>query len=469
MSLDGIPRAGAPGWSNWLGNQRCAPRQILAPRDLEELVAVVGHARRRGLRVRMVGSGHSWSALCPTPDLLVQTHRMDRLLDVRDTRVTVEAGMPMGTLLRHAEAHGLSVVGSPMIREITVGGVVATGSHGTGLAHGPLSDAVESMTLVTGDGEVRTLDAGDPRLNGGRLSLGALGALHAVTLRLEPAFRVRVQEAWVGLDAALEQLPALARQTDFLSVYWLPCTDEAWLYQGWKTDRPADWGLRARARERLTERTLRGLIAPGALAASARVPRLTAPFLRLAARANRRPHSEVRTSALALHPLRVFPKLWDSSYAVPLEHSAEAVRVYVRRIREAARAGCFPINIAVHARFVKGSPAWLSPTSGRDSCFIEAVAAPSTRGVDAFYRGVGAELMERFDGRPHWAKVLHHLPRVRASLGARLSAFATLQRELDPAGTFVNDLVGELLEREPFGVAQRPLRMAAVSTTSPMS
>lgn len=445
--IGGLAAWGRPTWQNWLGNLRCSPRDSVAPRSLSELAAVVRYAHEEGRTVRMVGTGHSWMPLVPTDDCLVSSTRLNRLVAATEDTLTVETGMTVKVLLRHAAAHGLSVTGASMLREVSVGGLVATGSHGTGLRFGALSDHVVRMTVVDGRGRIVELEEGDPRLAAARLGLGATGCMHSVTLRFPRRFNVAVTEEFVPLEPTLDRLEHLARSHDLLSVYAIPGIEQAWIYRGDSTEERTSWRLDRRLRERLRERALRGAYAGFGLSFMSAVPAVTPAALRIGYHLNRVPHREVRTSAQALHPLRVFPKLWDSCWAVPLARGAAAFRTIQQCIREEAAAGRYPVNIAVHARVVKGGRALLSPTLGRDSMFIEMVTSPDARGAQAFYAAIGRELMDRFDALPHWGKKFHHLPRVAARYGERLDAFEGVRRGLDPEGTFINRFVDSLVRR----------------------
>jgi len=454
--IGGLRRDGGATWRNWMGNLTCAPRDRVAPRTADELARVVREAAAGGRRVRMAGTGHSWMPLVPTDDVLVSTRRLDRLVDVRGDTITVEAGMELRALLRHAARAGLTVTGASMLREVSVGGLVATGSHGTGMRYGALCDHVEAAELIDGRGERVSLRRADARLRAARIGLGAAGCLHTLTFRFPRRFNVAIVEELPPLDQAQRAMIRMARSHDFLSFYWGPTSDRAWIYRGDRTSARPDWSLRARLAERLRERACRGAYGAVVLSAMGEHPRITPAALRTGLDLVCVPHREVRTSAHALHPLRVFPKLWDSAWAVPLEAAEAAFATIRRRIGERAARGEYPVNIVVHARFVKGGDALLSPTLGRDCAFIEMVTSVNAPGAQVFYSDIGGELMERFDALPHWGKKFHHLDRVRARYGERLRRFDAMRRQLDPGGTFVNDFVERLLPGEPVPVASTP-------------
>ena len=74
-------------WVNWAGQQRCTPAVVAAPRDVEELAAIVTDAADAGRTVRVAGSGHSFTDAVLTDGTLVDLSGLDKVLDV-----DVEAG-----------------------------------------------------------------------------------------------------------------------------------------------------------------------------------------------------------------------------------------------------------------------------------------------------------------------------------------------------------------------------------------
>jgi glycolate oxidase FAD binding subunit len=122
---------------------------------------------------------------------------LDRLVDfpARDLTVTVEAGISMATLAEQVAAEGLQLpVHVPAAEQATIGGVIATNWNGPARpGYGTIRDYVIGISAVDGKGL--------PFRGGGRVvknvagydfcklltgSLGTLGVITQVTLRLKP-------------------------------------------------------------------------------------------------------------------------------------------------------------------------------------------------------------------------------------------------------------------------------------------
>ncbi|HTL36959.1 MAG TPA: FAD-binding protein, partial [Kofleriaceae bacterium] len=58
------------------------------PRDEEDVVRVV----KRGMRVKVVGAGHSWSAIAAPDQIAMSLDRMSGIIREGDGTVTVRAG-----------------------------------------------------------------------------------------------------------------------------------------------------------------------------------------------------------------------------------------------------------------------------------------------------------------------------------------------------------------------------------------
>src|SRR5512134_1720471 len=133
-------------WRNHTGNQRCRPRDRLAPTSLRELVELVRRAEREGTTVRAVGAGHAWSDVALTDGYLVLPDRLGGLLELDDGTLRPNAGTtPLvrvlgGTRLRDLngalDRAGLALPQMGGYDAQTIAGVVSTSTHGSGLRWG---------------------------------------------------------------------------------------------------------------------------------------------------------------------------------------------------------------------------------------------------------------------------------------------------------------------------------------------
>ncbi|MDP2311116.1 MAG: D-arabinono-1,4-lactone oxidase [Pseudomonadota bacterium] len=424
-------------FETWGKTHAVVPAAWASPADEAEVAEVVRRAAAAGQVVRVVGGGHSWSDGVVTDGVIVRLDRLDQLLQIDEQRglATAQAGMRFRAFNEALAARGyaVSIVGS--IDQQSLAGLLATGTHGSSLVHGNLSSFIVAMRIVTATGEVLVLDEGDERLPAARVSLGALGVVTQVTMRVERAFQVTESNTPVSFEAGVQALTTLAGESEWAKLWWLPHTDAAMLIRAHRSDTPATYSPRQRA---FDERVVNARIFKGVLALGAVFPALIPALNRLVGAVYFTPRTVVGRSDLVLS-MAMPPVHRESEWAIPAEHAADAIR----RIRAAIEAQGLRVNFILEARFVKGDTNWMSPAYGRDTVQIGAYVGGSPD-REAFYAAVAA-IVATFGGRPHWGKEAAFDAALIRRVFPMAGAFATLVRQLDPAGVFRNPFVRRVI------------------------
>ncbi len=190
-------------------------RYVAAPASTAEAAALLRAAAGLGLTVVPRGSGSrlGWGASPASCDLIVDTRRMDRVLEhaAGDLVVTVQAGIRLDELAKVLAAAGQRLAVDPPASTEgargTVGGLIATGAAGPmRYRYGSPRDLLIGITVVRADGTVAK--------SGGKVvknvagydlgklfagSLGTLGLITEATFRLHP---LPEAAAWVTLECA---------------------------------------------------------------------------------------------------------------------------------------------------------------------------------------------------------------------------------------------------------------------------
>lgn len=138
---------------------RIVPQCVVAPRDSDDVVAVIKYAADEGLAVapRGAGSGVAGESLC-SGLVLDMTRYMRRIFHTADdgATVTCEPGVVLDDLNKHLAQYGRKIGPDPSsANRATVGGCVAnnaTGAHS--LQYGHMDEHVESIEAVLADGTV---------------------------------------------------------------------------------------------------------------------------------------------------------------------------------------------------------------------------------------------------------------------------------------------------------------------------
>lgn len=418
-------------WENWSGSVRFTPAERRAPASEAEIVDLVDECRRRGLGLRVVGAGHSFTPLVATAGVLVSLDRHAGLVDV--DRAARRATLWAGTRLRDLGAalfeRGLAQINLGDIDEQSIAGAISTGTHGTGATLGSISTQLVGLRLVTADGEVIACSMEREReiFRAAQVSLGALGIISAVTLQLMPSYRLRYTWEPRPLGETLERLEEYRAANRHFEFYWIPYTGATMVKLMNPTEAPA-------APDGLMPWLQAMVLENGALWVLSEICRLLPPISPAVAGLM---GGLISAGEDVNHSHRIFatPRLvrfQEMEYSLPAAAMAPALRKIDALIRERR----VPVHFPLECRFVRGDDIPLSPAYGRDSAYI---AVHMYRGMAyrPYFDAVEA-ILQRHGGRPHWGK--HHSMSA-GELRARYpewEAFQTIRRRLDPQGIFLN-------------------------------
>ncbi|TDD15141.1 D-arabinono-1,4-lactone oxidase [Nonomuraea diastatica] len=413
---------------NWARNQSGTPAEVRTPASVADVVRAVRDAADSGRRIRMVGTGHSFTGVALTDGIMLRPAALTGIRSCAGDRVTVLAGTPLRVLNELLDERGLALANMGDITEQTVAGAIQTGTHGTGRDSGGLADQVTELELVLADGSVTTVSPGDDLFDAARVGLGALGVLTAVTFRVEPAFLLRHRRRKLPLSEILGSLDALISANEHLDFFWLPHTDACLVKTGNRDAGPAR--PPGAVRWWLDNVFLENTVFGAACALGARVPRLIPRINEVSAAVLG--DSESVDASYRIFTARRDVRFLEMEYAVPRERLAQALR----ETRDLVERMDWKITFPVEVRVTPPSDAWLSTAYGRPSAYVAChVYRPTPH--PAYFAGV-EEIMTRLDGRPHWGKL--HTRDAASLAGAypRFADFQALRDRLDPRRLFAN-------------------------------
>jgi len=425
-------------WTNWGGNQSCAPAAVARPRSTREVSELVREAARSGARVKAVGSGHSFTGAACTSGVHVRLDAMSQVLwaDPDSGRARVQAGITPGRLNRELASRGLALENLGDISYQTLAGAVSTSTHGTGLGFGGLASQVEALELVAADGTVLSCSADEePEVfAAARVGVGALGILTEATLRCVPAFRLAALEQPMRVDEVVGRLDELVESNEHFEFFWVPHTGWALTKANNRTDAPPS---PRRLRHHVLQRAVLENLAFGAACRLGRARPEWVPRLATLAPSGGRSEFVDRSDRVFTSPRWV--RFCEMEYSVPRHQAAAALA----RVRQVVEESGLRVSFPVEVRFSAPDDAWLSTSYGRQSCYV---AVHMYRGVpyQQYFEAVEQELAP-LEGRPHWGKV-HFLS--AAELAPRYpcwDAFQAVRRRLDPEGLFANPYTDRVL------------------------
>lgn len=250
-------------FENWDGTIRTPGLWTVTPRSSEELLAVANWAVASGWTLRPQGARHSWSPLTVDASassrdrvLLLDMTRGFTHMEMTGTDLITGAGAMMDAVMPFLHRNGRGFANIPAPGDVTIGGVLAVGAHGTsipargetpaeGAVFGSLSNAVVAMEAVVWDGDknafvLAEIWRDDPRASALLVNLGRI-VLTRVRLRTQKGqnWRCRNRSDIRSADlfaapaeAGSRSLSALIDEAGRVGVIWYSFSEYPWV-QRW--------------------------------------------------------------------------------------------------------------------------------------------------------------------------------------------------------------------------------------------
>ncbi|RII08634.1 L-gulono-1,4-lactone dehydrogenase [Streptomyces sp. YIM 130001] len=432
-------KASRSPWRNWAGNVTSRPVREVSPASVDELSAALSSAAADGLRVKPVGTGHSFTSAAATDGVLIRPDLLTgiRSLDREAGTVTVEAGTPLKRLNRALAREGLSLANMGDIMEQTVAGATSTGTHGTGRESASISAQTTALELVTADGTVLTCSATENPdvFAAARIGLGALGVITALTFAVEPEFLLSAREEPMSFERVMSEFDQHVAENEHFEFYWFPHTGNCNTKRNNRSAGPkapvsplAGWFE--------DEFLSNGLFQ--AVNSLGRTVPATIPTL-----------AKISSSALSARtytdiPYKVFTsprrvRFMEMEYAVP----REALVPTLRELRSMVERSGLRVSFPVEVRTAPADDIALSTASGRETAYI---AVHMYRGTPyQSYFTAAERLFTEAGGRPHWGKVHTRDAEYLASVYPRFEEFTAVRDRLDPDRRFANAYLRRVL------------------------
>jgi FAD-linked oxidoreductase len=424
-------------WHNWSGSVHARPQRIATPENIEELKHLVEKARLDGQHIRVIGSGHSFTPLVQTDDVMISLDHLQGIEAVDRERgtATILGGTKLKYLGEALLAQGVAQENLGDIDVQSIAGAISTGTHGTGIRFGNLATQVEELTLLTASGELLTCSAEQhPDIfKAAQISLGMLGIIVKVKLRIVPAKRLQFKSRRESLQSCLDHLDDYKQSNSHFEFYWMP-------YTTWTQTKFLNEIETSVTGSNLWSTFSKVVIENGLFWLLSEVSRLFPSSAKSIAKISAQAigsTSEVNAS----HRLYATPRavrFQEMEYNIPAEHFPAVLN----EIRACIDKHQFAVHFPIECRFVQGDDIWLSPAYQRPSAYI-AVHMYKGMAYQEYFRQI-EEIFKRFQGRPHWGKMHTQTADSLEALYPHWHDFKHIRASLDPQGLFLNDYLCQL-------------------------
>ena len=428
-------------WSNWAGTERARLVSLARVRSEAELVAEVRRAGRRGLRVKAIGAGHSFTGAAVTDGVGLDLGALSGVTTTDATRgeVTVRAGTSLRVLGDELDQLGLALPNLGDIDRQSLAGATATGTHGTGLRLPGLAAGIRALRIVLADGSVVDCsETVEPDLfQAARLGLGALGIVTELTVAVVPAFLLHAVEKPESMGELLSHLDDAIEGNDHFEFYWFPHTDRALTK---RNNRVADGTAPAPLkpwRQRLDDDLLSNRVFELTNRVTTRIPRTTKGVNAIAGRALSERQYTDRSHRVFVSDRRV--RFRESEWAFP----RQTLREVLLELRDWVDSHDERISFPVECRVAAADDVWLSTAHGRESCYV-AVHRYHRQQGDAYFAAFEA-IATNHGGRPHWGKIHTRDAAYLQAVYPRFDDFVAVRDRFDPGRRFDNPYLRRVL------------------------
>ncbi|WP_206099697.1 D-arabinono-1,4-lactone oxidase [Longirhabdus pacifica] len=439
-------------FSNWARNIQQHVEQIFYPTSVEEVVSIVQRCKKERKKIRVVGSGHSFTPLACSREVMVSLDEMQGIEEINheEGSATVWAGTKLKKLGELLHKHGVAQENLGDINAQSIAGAITTGTHGTGATLGNLSTQVLEVTVVTADGNVITSSQNENAhlFKALQLSLGMLGIIVKVKIKVIPSYKLQYESKRIPFSTCMEKLAHYKSSFRHFEFYCFPYSDTTQIKCLQPTNAPTTkQSVIHTFNETFIENGLFYVLSM----ACRMLPSLCKPISRLSA-------SVIPSTKKVHQNFRIFAskrlvKFHEMEYCIPAEHM-EVVITLIKRTIEAKKIA---VHFPIECRYVKADDIWLSPSYKRDSAYI---AVHMFRGMPyaSYFKEIENIFLE-YDGRPHWGKMHTLKGKSLQQKYSMLSSFLKMREEMDHDGMFLNTYLEDIFHMSPSKKEEKPVEM----------
>jgi FAD-linked oxidoreductase len=429
-----------PSWKNWAGNQKSKPFRIERPASESEVVEIIRQAVLNKQRVKVVGSGHSFTGIAVPDEVMIDLTRLNQVCNVDHSGglITVQAGIVLSDLNAQLEKHQLSMPNLGDVTYQTLAGALSTSTHGTGLQRTGLAAQIRAFKMVTASGDVLVCS---PLENAeifhcGRVSLGALGVITEVSLNVVPAFNLRAVEQPMRISDVLDNYSQIIEGNDFFEFYWVPHTKWALT----KANNVSSDAIDSPGRFATWYNKM--FLENYAFGVLCRIGRLFPTLIpKLATMLPSSGRVEYVNVSHRIFSSKRLVKFYEMEYSISLDSLVPALREVMNMVDDRG----FRISFPVEVRCTGSDDIPLSTSTGRRSAYIAVHMFKGSEYVE-YFSAVEA-ILRKYEGRPHWGKIHNLNANDISSLYPDYQRFIEVRNQLDPEGVFTNDYLRRVLGR----------------------
>ena len=199
---------------NWFGDIVSHPKVVAEAKSARGIARILRDPAKYPSPVRAFGSNHS-TAACTTADAgtMIKMRGMNRILEITDETVTVEAGAILVDVAQELKKRGLQFYVNTEIGNLSIGSAACAGTKDGSMPgeFGQVSSYCTRMKMVLPSGKILEADEkSDPELMKMlRCSYGTFGIVTEATFRIRPIQPMEVFHETFKVKEFAKRLPEL--------------------------------------------------------------------------------------------------------------------------------------------------------------------------------------------------------------------------------------------------------------------
>ncbi|MDW3652914.1 MAG: D-arabinono-1,4-lactone oxidase [Bacteroidia bacterium] len=417
---------------NWSGSVQWQPTQVLKPDSEQSIQEIVQKAAENKQSIRLIGTGHSFTRLCETNEILMSLDNYQGLISVDKDKMMakVKGGTKLHYLGELLYAEGLAMENLGDIDVQSIAGTISTGTHGTGTAFGTISTQVKALKFVNGRGEIISCSELENKelFKAAQVSMGALGVITEVSLQCVPAYKLELWNRQESLEEVLGSISERNEQNRNFEFYCFPYSNRVWTKSSNKADAQAD---KDNIINTLTEYVLENYAFKVLCELARFFPSQNKAVSKISV-------SSIPTLKKVKHSHKVYAtkrlvRFNEMEYNIPAEVHGEVIK----EVLKVVSSGKYPVHFPIENRFVRADDIYMSPAYGRDSAYI-ACHMYNKKDCKPFFKEL-EEIFKAYGGRPHWGKMNTFSAEDVRNAYPEFDTFLKHRKEQDPNGVFLND------------------------------
>ncbi len=423
-------------WVSWNENIKHPYKNLFTPETEEEIADIV----KKSDTIRFFGNKQSSADIAAGNESLIDMNRFNKIthIDKTNKRITIQSGAKLVDLIEAVENENWCIPCLPDINTVTVGGAIATGTHGT--SGKLLSEYIFSCKLIKADGEIESIESNSDLLNAVRVSLGTLGIITEITFQCEDIYYLHLKEGPEKDEVWLNNFQTDLKKFDFLRILWLPHTGYGYSIKGKKVAKDFNF-KKVDGPSFLKHRRT----------ASKILYKYTHRFPKFTVIANKLLYSFFFKSKKE-HLGSLYQATVTKSRGSTLElaewtidqEKFKDVFTELKQTINSWKNNAF-IHIPMDVRFLNADTSWLSYAYKKNIVTMGCVCrnAAAADNYEAFK--TVEEIFLKHGGRPHWAKRFAAKDKEMAKIYPKWEEFKTLRKQMDPKNKFLNSYLKDLL------------------------